>query len=68
VKLFEKKYRVESKRTGRGLEEWTHRTLVMAALQAARFDYIEMHTGGTDTWIVVGKYPRRKSAVRNQDA
>lgn len=60
-RVFEKKYRVESRRNGRGVEEWTHRTLAMAALQAVHFDKMECMAGGDDVWIVVRKYPRRKA-------
>lgn len=55
-RLFEKKYRVESRKFGRGTEEWTHRTLALAALQAVHFDRVEAFAGGDDVWIVKSKY------------
>lgn len=60
ARLFEKKYRVESRRMGRGLVEWTHRSRWTAAYVATWFDRIETLSGGDDVWIVVSKYGRKQ--------
>ena len=56
-RLFEKKWRIESRLTGRGSVDWTHRTRWGAAWDATVFDWIEaMADLPRNDWYIVPKY------------